>query len=159
MSLPDFFHRKPSDIVSSQEQLPATRRRRLLVMGTTMSGVWDLQRQLQEVLKRKGITDVEVEVLKEAPEIIHSFYGNDSKGFQQPAGNDVPIGVVLLPEMRQHDPWTGAGMTVFSHGTGLSDLVERLCAQHGVQLVQIYPGGDMSKQIAQAAIQIARPAK
>lgn len=107
---------------------------RILILGSRISGAFVLGKGLLDYLRERGIDSVSVDVSKDAGLIDQNFWNNALGG----NGSNItpPIGVILLPEMRQYAPG-GYGMTLDSYRCGFADYVRTLCEENGVPLVEV----------------------
>lgn len=120
---------------------------RVLVMGARISGAEALASEFQQFIEGKDLSHVRVELLRDAGFIEHAFFGTtmeEDPGTLQK--KSIPLGVILLPEMRQYDE-RGSGMFLNTYQCGISKYVEGLCRQHGVPLVEIRPAVEEDNQV------------
>ena len=117
------------------ENLPAEIENRVLILGSKISGAFELGCAFQKYLEQKGIPEPNVEVLRDAGKIEIAILGGETieEGRENPR---LPKGVILLPEMRQYLP-TGTGMSLKTYSCGISEEVEALCQRYGIPLVKI----------------------
>lgn len=117
----------------SEESL-VQRPRRVLIMGSRLSGAGDISAELVDYVAERGHENVSVEVLRDATRIREALLDEGEGG----TGN-VPIGVILLDEMRQTTS-LGQGMTIpvyQGEGETIYDYVSGLCEKHDIPLVAI----------------------
>ncbi len=122
------------NVLDLDKRLPATSVNTVLVFGSRGTGVYDLAHNFQEYLEVKGLPSPCVYAVSDAELIKKAFLNVGESGNINP-----PRGVILLPEMRQHDPRTGSGITLNTYDCGIDMFVGRLCSEYGVPLVKIMP--------------------
>lgn len=117
------------------ETLPIRTENRVLILGSSVSGVFELRKDFQAYLEEKDIPEPNVEVLRDVAMIETAILGRET--IEEDRGNpNLPKGVILLPEMRQYSP-TGMGMSLDTDESGISDFVKKLCQRWGIPLVKI----------------------
>lgn len=128
------IERSKSGLIIEQgcELQPTTNR--VLVLGSSCSGAYQLGSDLQAYLKERGIPNPDVKVLRDAGLIEIALLGREDV-FQGRAAPLLPKGVILLPEMRQY--YEGMGMSLDTYRCGIDRRVEELCAKYNVPLIMI----------------------
>lgn len=124
------------------------RRARVLVCGSNLSGAFDLAGLLEQYVRERGLSDVEVQVLRDASIFPRVFYnvGEDEPYTPELYSDRVPQAVLILPEMRQYDPRTGWGMTLDTYtsrdfnGNSVFENIKKLCEKHNVPFVNFSKG-------------------
>jgi len=125
-------------LVEGKDIPPVLTSNRVLVLGSRLSGVFELAEGFQAYLEVRGVTYPELEVLRNAALIEQAFLDyNDGVDIIEGKSNpNPPKGVILLPEMRQYRP-DGVGMSIDTYECGIDVYVENLCLKYGVPLVKI----------------------
>ena len=90
-------------ILLSRESLPVVSEDRVLILGSRLSGSFKLAKELQAYLEEKEIPNLEVEILRDAGKIKQAFLGQENSDQGESKAASLPRGVILLPQMRQHD--------------------------------------------------------
>jgi hypothetical protein len=123
-------------ILLSRESLPVVSEDRVLILGSRLSGSFELAKELQAYLEEKEIPNLEVEILRDAGKIKQAFLGQENSDQGESKATSLPRGVILLPQMRQHDA-VGYAMSLDTYGCGIGESVKNLCNKYGIPLVMI----------------------
>jgi hypothetical protein len=127
--------RKEITVLASGERLPATTgANTVLIFGSRVSRAYELAAKFQAYLEEKNLPNPDVYAIGDAGLIEKTFLSLDELGKL-----NLPKGVILLPEMRQNDPFTGNGMSLDTYHCGIDKFVESLCNKYGVPLIKIKP--------------------
>ncbi|RJQ26531.1 hypothetical protein C4577_03435 [Candidatus Parcubacteria bacterium] len=134
------------DITGGQkETLPALKPNRVVIYGSRLSGGPLLAKELQDYLEQAGVENPEAIIIRDVDLIARAFYNvppNADFDPKNPPKNNLPKGVIILPEMRQyHNGW---GMTVSMDATNLSgktlkEYITELCDNNGVPNITVEP--------------------
>lgn len=126
--------RKKSSVEQSGELRPTNVVNKVLILGSRISGAYELGSGFQAYLEAKEVPSPVVEVLRDAGLIEAALLGREelAQGRVDPL---LPRGVILLPQMRQY--YGGMGMTLDTYTSGVAERVRQLCLKYNVPLVEI----------------------
>jgi len=126
---------KEQTLPSKRETLPSKTRNRVLVLGSRLSGAFELGNTFQIYLEERGIPEPEVEIQRDAGFIEKYVLGRETaaEGRKSP---DLPKGVILLPEMRQYSEG-GQAMFLDTYRSGVYQYVKDLCDKYKIPLIEI----------------------
>lgn len=134
---------------AGHETLPKTPR--VEVFGSRLSGAFDLGEELRAYLAQRGFPDADVGITRFATNIVNSFFGRQHS--PEPGSVDtLPQAVLVLPEMRQTDPISGAKMTIPTP----VEAIQELCQKHGVTMAVVDRIEDQ-KQLAEGVDRLLSP--
>lgn len=122
-----------SELVTFQnEALAQPERKRVVILGTKVDGVYELAELFQRQLEQSELDTIEVIAERYLDPFLISFYGRETleEGIANP---NPPIGVVVMPWYRHRDPQTYMGFTFPTEGA-VAETIRQLCIQHGVRL-------------------------
>jgi len=118
------------------KEITASSPDRILVMGSRLSGSFNLADGLEQRMKEMGIENVNVDVLRDAGKIDLAFFDvNSPKELSDQEKLNLPKGIILLPEMRQEDPFSLSKMTIDTNSSGVEEYVKRLCDECNIPLL------------------------
>jgi hypothetical protein len=106
-----------------------------------MIGGEDVSQRLDDYIQQQGIEGIEIDWVRHTNDIHRGFFNQTE---DQPDANNPPLGVVLLPEMRQKDEMSGRGMFIPTYGEPdmqgptVADYVRELCGGNNVPLAEIH---------------------
>lgn len=126
-------------LVPNKDISPIPVNNRVLILGSRLSGAFELGEKFQEYLKERDIPNPNVEVLRDAGLIERAIIGcedPDEDINKRRLNPNLPEGVILLDEMRQWTP-SGMGMSLETYESGIDEYVEGLCHAHNIPLVKI----------------------
>ena len=134
----------------SRELQQEEREHRILVLGSVTAGSRTFAEQFQKFADDSSVPKVAIDYLSDIAEVERIFLGQKTaeEGWKNPKP---PIGVVLFPQMRQHDPYSGRGVFINTYGTGVAEYVRSLCEKFTVPLREIKDSstsGDSSEILA-----------
>lgn len=112
---------------------------RVLILGSRLSGAYELGEEFQEYLEERGIPNPDVEVLRDAGYIERAIIGCEDLDEDiniRRLNPKLPKGVILLDEMRQQT-LSGMDMSLDTYSCWIDKYVEEQCDAHNVPLVKI----------------------
>lgn len=110
---------------------------RLVVFGSNTS-YSEYIPNLRKDLDGLGLTEVEIKQTRGMYFIPQGFYECYQTRENPNPTKSLPVGVILLPKMRQYD--TLPGMLVPTYESSVPSIVKKICEENKVQLVEIYDG-------------------
>ena len=99
---------------------------RVLILGSRMSGAYEIGETFQKYLKFRSIPQIRVEVLRDVNGIEEAIL----------EGSNLPKGIILLPEVRQYS-LGGMGTTLRTYEDGVNNCIESLCEKYNIPLHEI----------------------
>jgi hypothetical protein len=133
----------------NKETLPEVPKNRILIFGSTQSGIFEMQKDFKEYLKERGILDPHVETARYIDSIKPAIFGTHAiPESEEEKRKNLPKGVIVLPTMRQE---TEAGnMTIDTYnatslyGQTVYDYIKTICGEYNVPV--IFLGEDYSRE-------------
>lgn len=137
-------HSRMPQTIEGNETLPDVFESRILIIGSRLSGSFELSEIFQRYLEQQGIPEPSVEPVRDVAMIDAAIFGDENIG-RDGKKPKLPKGIILLPEARQYI--SGRGQTIDSYESGLSSRVEDICKKLNIPLVKVRKNQNLDRRI------------